>query len=168
MGRWFILDCFAFSGITSPTHSGCNFRAFSTMHLEQLKSSLLYFWWSTKDNMIDFLKELLSAYLEVKTFTSSVMSSSSLWLDSWSFKTVWINSSDCPCAIASVDFFSSCCLNQMNFPFKSRLVFSLNSSTYFCLIWYWIGLASKMLLRELPLACAFSITSLDNTISSGW
>ena len=127
----FILDCFAYPGITSPTHSGCNFRVLSTMHLEQLKSSLVNFWWSSKDTMIDFLKELLSAYIQVKTFTSSGMSSSSLSLDNWSFKTVWINSSDCPGAIASADFFSSCCLNQMNFPFKSHLVFSFNTFVWF-------------------------------------
>ena len=46
MVRRFILECFAFSGIASPTHSGCNFRALSTMYLEQLKvfmvSSLVY------------------------------------------------------------------------------------------------------------------------------
>ena len=117
--------------------------------------------------VLDFPKELLSAYIEVKTFTSSSMSSSSLSLDNWSFKTVWINSSDCPGAIASANFFSSCYLNRMNLPFKRRLVFSINSSTFCCLIWYWIVLASKMSLRELPLACAFSITSLDNMVSSG-
>ena len=101
--------------------------------------SLLYFWWSTKD-MIDFPKESLLAYIEVKTFKSSGMSSSSVSLDNWSFKTVWINSSDCPGAIASANVFSSYCLNRINLPFKSLLVFSLNSSTFFCLIWYRIGL----------------------------
>ena len=141
-GRRFILDCFIFSGMTSPTHSDHNFRALSTMYLEQLKVlilSLLYFWWSTKD-MIDFPKESLLAYIEVKTFKSSGMSSSSVSLDNWSFKTVWINSSDCPGAIASANVFSSYCLNRINLPFKSLLVFSLNSSTFFCLIWYRIGL----------------------------
>ena len=172
MGRQFILDCFVFSGMTSPTHFDCNFWALSLRYLEQLKvfmiSSLVCFSWPTKDIMIDFPKESLSACIEVKTFKSSGMSSSSLSLDNWSFKTVWINSSDCPGAIASANFFSSCCLNWMNLPFKSCLVFSLNSSNFFCLIWYWIGLAYQRSLRELPLAFAFSITSLDNMISSGW
>ena len=89
-----ILDCFLFSGMRSPTNSGRNFRDLSTMHLEQLKvfmiSSLVYFWWSTKDIMIDFPKESFSAYIEVKTFKSCGMSSSPLSRDNWSLKTEWI------------------------------------------------------------------------------
>ena len=122
--------------MASPTHSDRNFWALSTMYLEQLKVlilSLLYFWWSTKDIMIDFPKKSLSAYIEVKTFKSSGMSSSSVSLDNWS-----INSSDCPGAIASANVFSSYCLNQINLPFKSLLVFSLNSSTFF--VWFDIEL----------------------------
>ena len=75
MGRRFILDCFVFSGMASPTHSDHNFWALSTMYLEQLNvfmiSFLVYFWWPTKDILIDFPKESFLAYIEVKTFRSS-------------------------------------------------------------------------------------------------
>ena len=112
MVRRFTLVFFLFSGMTSPIYSDCSFQTLSAMYLEQLKvfmiSSLVYFWLSTKDIKIDFPKESLLAYIEVKTFKSSGMSSSSLSLDNRSFKIVWINSSDCSGAIASANFFSSC------------------------------------------------------------
>ena len=112
MGRQFILVSVLFSGMASPIYSDCSFRTLSTMYLEQLKvfmiSSLVYFRLSTKGIKIDFPKEWLLAYIEVKTFKSSGMSSSSLSLDNQSFKIVWVNSSDCSGPIASANFFSSC------------------------------------------------------------